>query len=270
MPAVRLADLEHGLLILDDLGDNTFAAALEGGAGMLELYGAAVDVLAELASHPPPENLPVDSSRLHRLPAYDRPALDIELSLLTDWYWPFLGRGRFPDAERDRFKEIWRPLIDLVTASPAGWVLRDFHSPNLLWLPERQGIGRVGVIDFQDALRGPLAYDVVSLLQDARLDVPADIEAELLRRYVGARKGSERAFDAERFLTLYAILGAQRATKILGIFARLSARDGKKTYLQHMPRVWAYLERNLGHPALGDLEAFMARNFPVEQRRRLP
>ncbi len=221
---------------------------------MRELYCTAIDLLVALAGRQPPATIAIDERRSHQLPAYDRGALDIELSLLADWYWPFLGRGQLPAAARAEFAALWQPLVGEAIAEPAGWVLRDFHSPNLLWLPRLAGIARVGVIDFQDALRGPAAYDVASLLQDARLDVPAALEGELLDHYFACRRVADPRFDAERFRLVYAILGAQRATKILGIFARLHVRDGKRDYLQHMPRVWNYLERNLAASRLAALE----------------
>jgi aminoglycoside/choline kinase family phosphotransferase len=157
---------------------------------------------------------------------------------------------------------------------PPSWVLRDYHSPNLLWLPRREDnarIGlldfqdaednaRIGLLDFQDALMGPAAYDVASLLQDARVDVPETLEVELLSRYARFRRAEDRHFDMASFTRLYATLTVQRATKILGIFARLDRRDGKPQYLRHMPRLWAYLQRSLAHPALAPLRAWYAAN----------
>jgi aminoglycoside/choline kinase family phosphotransferase len=135
-------------------------------------------------------------------------------------------------------------------------VIRDFHSPNLLWLPQRQGIARVGLLDFQDAVMGPPAYDLASLLQDARVDVPELMEITLLGRYVKTRFESETDFDPAAFTTAYSTLAAQRASKVLGIFSRLDRRDGKPQYLRHMPRVWRYLQRSLMHPELADLKAW--------------
>ena len=143
-------------------------------------------------------------------------------------------------------------------AAPATWVLRDYHSPNLLWLADRADIARIGVLDFQDALIGPPAYDVASLLQDARVDIREDLEVALLGRYVNARRADDRRFDAATFALLYTTLAAQRATKILGIFARLNRRDGKPQYLRHVPRLLGYLQRSLAHPALEPLAAWYA------------
>jgi aminoglycoside/choline kinase family phosphotransferase len=141
-------------------------------------------------------------------------------------------------------------------------VLRDYHSPNLLWLPDREGIARVGVLDFQDAMLGPAPYDLVSLLQDARVDVPDQMEITLLGRYVKARLAADEDFQTNPFVQLYVTLGVQRATKILGIFARLDRRDGKPQYLRHLPRIWRYLRRSLIHPALDDLKAWYDTNVP--------
>jgi aminoglycoside/choline kinase family phosphotransferase len=142
-------------------------------------------------------------------------------------------------------------------------VLRDYHSPNLIWLPNRQGLSRVGLLDFQDALIGPAAYDVASLLQDARVDVPDALESELLARYIRKRSEQNANFDAEEFAAIYAVMVAQRSTKILGIFARLDKRDGKPQYLRHMPRVWRYLQRALAHPALAGLARWYKDNVPA-------
>jgi aminoglycoside/choline kinase family phosphotransferase len=147
-------------------------------------------------------------------------------------------------------------------ASARTWVLRDFHSPNLIWLGERSGISRVGIIDFQDAVRGPAAYDVVSLLQDARIDVPETVELSLLTRYIKARREADASFESADFAALYALMSAQRNTRLLGTFARLNRRDGKPQYLRHQPRIWTYLSRSLAHPTLASVQAWYAANVP--------
>ena len=143
------------------------------------------------------------------------------------------------------------------------WVLRDYHSPNLLWLDGRSGIGRVGLLDFQDAVMGPPAYDLASLAQDARVDVPEAMEMALIERYIAGRRAARPDFDAAGSVRIYAAVAAQRATKILGIFSRLDRRDGKPQYLRHMPRVWGYLQRSLGHPALKPLHAWYISHVPA-------
>src|SRR5487761_2715598 len=218
-------------------------------------YEVAADLLAALHRAPLPDVLPVEPGVTYALPHYDLEAFLIEAELLVDWYLPFLN-VKVSDAKRDTFVELWREALAPVFAAPMTWVLRDFHSPNLLWLPERDGVARVGLLDFQDAVMGSPAYDLASLAQDARVDVPEMMEIALLSRYTRARRAADPTFDAPAFARAYATLAAQRASKILGIFARLDRRDGKPQYLRHMPRVWAYLHRSLAHPALAPLAAW--------------
>lgn len=266
-PKILAHDLEHGFLILEDLGNEVYQSSIPAGADQPMLTRAAVDVLIALREAPPPDALPLPDGSAHRLPDFDRRAFAIETSLLLDWFWPALHGEAAPAGLAKNFDRIWDPLFATLQDEDHGWLLRDFHSPNLLWLQERRGLGRVGVIDFQDALRGPLAYDLVSLLQDARIDVPAALEEELLAYYCAECATRDPRFDSTKFKTAYAILGAQRNTKILGIFARLAARDGKTGYLGHVPRVSAYLERNLAHPALAELKAWYETHLPAESRR---
>ncbi len=141
-------------------------------------------------------------------------------------------------------------------------MIRDFHSPNLIWLAERQGMARVGIIDFQDAVLGPPAYDVVSLAQDARVDMPEALEIALVSRYVRGRRGDDPAFDPAAFAESYAMMSAQRNTRLLGVFSRLNRRDGKPHYLRHQPRIWGYLQRSLAHPSLADVSAWFEANVP--------
>ncbi len=264
-PAIYAFDLERGFLVIEDLGDRVFGAEIAGGTPMQHLYAAAADVLLTLAAKPLPVELPVEGHAPHRLPPYDQGALLTEALLLIDWFWPALHGKPAPETVRDEYVSLWQPLLTAAARADGTLVLRDFHSPNLMWLPERQGLQRVGLLDFQDALSGPAAYDLVSLLQDARLDVPEALEGELLARYCAARAAREEQFSSERFRVLYATLGAQRNSKILGIFARLAKRDGKRGYLAHIPRVARYLERDLAHPSLAELRRFYAREFPPSQ-----
>ena len=261
-PAIYAFDLERGFIVLEDLGDRVFGTEVAKGGWQAELWGAAVDVLLTLAEAPPAAQLPVEGHAPYRLPAFDADAMLVEASLLIDWLWPALHGEAAPEALREEYFGLWRPLLESAAGQDLGWVLRDYHSPNLIWLPGRQGLKRVGLLDFQDGLRGPLAYDLVSLLQDARLDVPEALEAELLARYCSGRGAQSQHFSGDQFRTLYATLGAQRNSKILGIFARLAKRDGKRGYLAHIPRVAGYLERDLAHPALGALRRFYARELP--------
>jgi aminoglycoside/choline kinase family phosphotransferase len=197
----------------------------------------------------------------YRVPTYDMEAFMIEAELLLDWYLPYRGKTAAPQA-RAEFARLWQEALEPSIAAPRTWVLRDYHSPNLMWLPEREGIKQIGLLDFQDAQMGPAAYDIASLLQDARVDVPEAIEINLLGRYVKARLSADKSFVAPAFVQMYVTLGAQRATKILGIFARLNQRDGKPQYLRHLPRIWRYLRRCLMHPTLAEIKAWYDANVP--------
>jgi tRNA threonylcarbamoyl adenosine modification protein YjeE len=260
-PAIFAADRAAGLLVIEDLGrelvvDGVAAAPIEA------RYEVAADLLAALHRQALPDVLPVEPGVDYALPRYDMEALLIEAELLVDWYLPLLDAKLAP-AKRDAYVALWRDALLPVFETPATWVLRDFHSPNLLWLPEREGVARIGLLDFQDAVMGPAAYDLASLLQDARVDVPEMMEIALLSRYTRTRRAADAGFDAPAFAKAYATLAAQRASKILGIFARLDRRDGKPQYLRHMPRVWAYLQRSLAHPALAPLAAWYRVNVPA-------
>ena len=258
-PTILHADLDRGFIIMEDLGDERVVSG-DPPAPIEARYEAAVDLLAALHRRKLPHALAVAPHLEHRLPRYDLGAFLIEAELLLDWYLADATPALTSSARAD-FIALWRDALDPALKAFPTWVLRDYHSPNLLWLPQRQGLAQIGLLDFQDALIGPAAYDVASLLQDARVDVPEDLEMKLLSRYARARMGDQN-FDAAEFAMLYATLAAQRATKILGIFARLDRRDGKPQYLRHVPRLLRYLERSLAHPALAPLKAWYETNVP--------
>jgi len=259
-PEILHADLDHGLIVMEDLGDEHIVVG-DPPAPIEDRYAAAVDFLARLHMRNLPSRLSVTAALDYRLPRYDIGAFLIEAELLLDWYLIKAGAA-VSETARTEFVALWQAALAPALEAPATWVLRDYHSPNLLWLPDRNGIARIGLVDFQDALIGPAAYDVASLLQDARVDVPEQLEMNLLSRYVRSRLSNDRNFNTGDFTLLYATLAAQRATKILGIFARLQRRDGKPQYLRHMPRLWNYLHRSLAHPALAELKAWYAVNVP--------
>ncbi len=259
-PAIHHADLDAGFLITEDFGN---AAFVEGDPPqpIRERYEAATDLLAALHRSKLPDTILLAPHIEYRIPAFDTDALLVELGLMLEWYLP--DRGVMPnDGLRAEFTAMWRDLLQKPEAAARTWVLRDFHSPNLIWLGERSGIARVGIIDFQDAVRGPAAYDVVSLLQDARIDVPETIELSLLTRYIKARREADASFESADFAALYALMSAQRNTRLLGTFARLNRRDGKPQYLRHQPRIWTYLSRSLAHPTLASVQAWYAANVP--------
>ena len=252
-PRILGEDLDVGLLLIEDFGD---APVVDGNGPIPDRYAEATRLLARLHARSLPGSLPFGEGGSYGIPPYDLDAFLIEVELLLDWYLPHILGTKPSGSVRAEFGHVWRDTLSEPLASPKTWTLRDFHSPNLIWLPDRDGIRRVGLLDFQDAVLGPPAYDVVSLLQDARVTVPAELELRLLGVYAAERRAADPRFDMAAFATAYAIMGAQRATKILGIFARLDLRDGKPQYLAHLPRIRGYLARNLAHPALIRLQAW--------------
>jgi N-acetylmuramate 1-kinase len=263
-PAIHHADLDNGFLITEDFGSTGFVDG-DPPAPIAERYEAAVDMLAALHREALPETLPLAPQISYAIPTFDTEALLVEIGLMLEWYLP--DRGVEPTNNlRAEFVMIWRDLLSKPAAAASTpektWLLRDFHSPNLIWLGERQDIARVGVIDFQDAVLGPAAYDLVSLLQDARIDIPEMLELSLLTRYIKARRAADDSFDPAAFAELYAIMSAQRNTRLLGTFARLNRRDGKPQYLRHLPRIWTYLSRSLAHPVLARAREWYSANVP--------
>lgn len=232
-PDTYAAEPKTGLILLEDFGDDRLTPLLVKRPELeAPLYATAIDILADLQRHAPPPGLP----------EYDLTELRREVLLFTDWYLPALGRAPDPGG----FLDAWNGVFAYALGLPRVLVLRDYHADNLMWLPDRAGPRALGLLDFQDAVVGLPAYDLVSLLQDARRDVSPALEAAMLERFVGLTHPR----DPARFAASYEVLGAQRNTKILGIFTRLWKRDGKPQYRAMMPRVWAHLERNLAHPAL--------------------
>ncbi|MDT8326252.1 MAG: phosphotransferase [Roseovarius sp.] len=233
-PRILAEDTENGFLILEDLGDALFARVIPNDARLeLPLYTAATDLLAELHRHAPPPDLA----------RYSPNVMADMAALAFDWYQ--LGVAGDIGAGRPAFHAAIKTALDTHASAADVLVQRDYHAENLLWLPDRTGVARVGLLDFQDAMLGHRAYDLVSVLQDARRDVPPAIQHAMITRYID-RSGA----DPETFETAYACLGAQRNLRILGVFARLCMRDGKAHYVDLIPRVWAHLERDLSHPEM--------------------
>jgi aminoglycoside/choline kinase family phosphotransferase len=256
-PQVFAADAEAGFALIEDLGDDLFARAIPGGAPEEELYRAAIDVLIALrAAAPPPP-----ATRGYTMLSYDDVALASETRLVVDWYWKHRkGADPAPDI-RDEYAAVWAPALSKLRA-PSIIVLRDYHAENLLWLPSRRGVARVGLIDFQDGLVGDPAYDLVSLLEDARRDVAPAFAEQMIAYYCSEAKKRFPDFDETAFRSAYAILAAQRNAKILGVFARLIDRDGKKRYADFFPRVERYFRHDLQHPDLIAVRGFFSRHFP--------
>lgn len=217
-----------------------------------------------------PGELPDGTGGRYALPAYALDNLTAEVVVFLDWAMPYLHGRPASEAERSSFLALWRPLFDEILAGPVTWCLRDFHSPNLLWLKEREGIARIGILDFQDAILGHPAFDVASVAQDARVTVSRDLEAALISTYVAARRAVEPGFDEAAFRRAYAILALHRNTRILGVFARLLLRDGKPGYLHHYPRLWDYLDRVLEEDVSQPLKLWYDAHVPADLRHRTP
>lgn len=223
-PEVFESDPDNGYLLIEDLGDDVFARLLDSKVAQENtLYAAATDVLVYLHQKAPP-----DVSR------YDTNAMSNMAALALDWY-------TLKDQDRRVFTAAFEKVLLELNGGPEVVILRDYHAENLLWLPQRQGVARVGLLDFQDAMLGHPAYDLVSILQDARRDVPRSIEMQMIEHYV-----RETSSDNSAFLRAYHLLGLQRNLRIIGVFARLWLRDGRPSYIDLIPRVWEFVTRNLG------------------------
>lgn len=243
-PAILAADAEAGLVLLEDFGDARMRETVDAAPESEErIYEQAIDLLVDLRG-----------AGAADLPPYDRATYQREAALLVEWYCPALNLG----VDLVGYAAAWDAVLGPVeAATPKVTVLRDYHAENIMLVEGREDLG---LLDFQDALAGHPAYDVVSLLQDARRDVPEAIEQQMLDRYRAAT-GDGAAFDAA-----YAVLGAQRNAKIIGIFTRLWQRDHKPRYATLLPRVWSYLERDLAHPALAPVQSWFDANIPADLR----
>jgi aminoglycoside/choline kinase family phosphotransferase len=255
-PEILAEDPTRGFLLLEDFGDDTYTRLLERGADETALYTLAVDTLVALHRAIAMRGVP-------DLPSYDTPRLLTEAALLVDWYAPAALGSPLPETAREEYLEAWRAVLPQAALSCETLVLRDYHVDNLMLLPDRSGVRGCGLLDFQDAVRGWATYDLVSLLEDARRDVPAELRRTLTERYLAAYPPRNRS----DFFRSAAILAAQRNCKILGIFTRLWKRDGKPAYLMHIPRVWRLLEHDLGHPALTPIAEWLDRHLPRSARR---
>ena len=246
-PAIMARDLDAGLLLIEDFGDRRMREAVDCDPDSeASVYRGVVDVLIELHRHAPAD-----------LPRHDLDHWLSELTLFTDWYCPHMGLN----IDEAGFRTAWQAVLAPLENGPDAWVteLRDYHAENII-LTDDAGIARYGLLDFQDARVGHPAYDLVSMLEDARRDVSPDVEAAMLAHYMTAT-GRGAAFE-----TAYWALGAQRNTRILGVFVRLWKRDGKPHYRTFQARMWGLLERDLAHPALAPVRAWFDANVPVEAR----
>lgn len=261
-PHILAHDVEHGLAVLEDLGDGLFATLIAEGEAETPLYEAAVDVQIALQSQAPPQVLAAEGATWPLL-TYDTLALKTGTDTFLEWWPKFSGLPTFSDAAIAEWDALWAPVWVRGEAGASVFTHRDFHAQNLLWLPERDGVARVGLLDFQDALRAHPAWDLTHLLQDARRDISPELEAAMLDRFLAARPELER----EAFVADYRALAASNAARILGrVFAR-QALLGRTQYEEFMPRTWRYLERNLTDPQMAGLEAWFDANVPPSARR---
>lgn len=249
-PEILAADETNGFLLLEDLGDDTFSRMLDAGFDEGMLYERATDVLIALQAAGPRALLP-------SLNLYLGEALVDAAMLLPEWYAPAFLKQAVDEREASDYRAAWRACLAALPAMPNTLMLRDYHKDNLLWLPRRSGVKACGLLDFQDAQEGHCAYDLVSLLEDARRDVSPAVHAACLARYI-ARTG----VDEHDFKSGFAVMAAQRHARILGLFVRLARRDGKADYLQYLPRVWRQFERALQHDVLAPLRAWVDHALP--------
>jgi aminoglycoside/choline kinase family phosphotransferase len=258
-PKIIAKDEEKGFLLLEDLGDATYTTCLKRGDDETGLYELATDVLVELNSINEQSVIP------ENLPEYDDDKLLEEACLLTNWYMPAVDGLKKPNT--DEYANLWKNIFPLVRKVPDTMVLRDYHIDNLIKLEQRDGTKACGLLDFQDAVKGAVTYDIMSLLEDARRDIDEKLIKDMKDRYFKSfiKKVGE-VCSREEFDTSWAILAAQRHAKVIGIFTRLCVRDGKSQYLHHIPRVWRLFENAIENPALSDIKEWVDINIPKEKR----
>jgi aminoglycoside/choline kinase family phosphotransferase len=249
-PTVYGADCEAGFAVIEDLGDDLYASIIANGADEIALYQEAARVLAHVHRTPAPARLESANGVTWPLLDYDALALEVNVDLFVEWL-PRAAEVRIDDAARARWEKIRDGLIVKALGFPRSFTIRDYHAENLLWLADRDGLRRVGLLDFQDAVRGWRGWDFSMLLHDARRDVSAAAHKAAIRAYVEASGAGEAELQRE-----LAVLGAINTMRILGRFAQLT-HDGRAKYAAFMPRMWTHLAATLAHPALGDARAFV-------------
>lgn len=252
VPHVYTVDSQKGYALLEDFGSTTFYDAIQQGANVQQLYERAVDVLIHIAKA---ERAPV--------PTYTLDMVQNEACVFTDWYMPIANKEATHTADRRAYRALWTPLWEKVQKTPKTTILADYHCQNLMQLGDLSvdgDISNVGVIDFQDARIGSVAYDMVSLLYDVRYDVPKSLHDHLIKRFVD---GMDGAVSMDDFMTAFRIMGTQNLLRIAGVFTRLWKRDGKQGYQQYMPRLWRHLDEFLSHRDMEDVRLFVEKNTPV-------
>lgn len=255
-PETLAADIEKGLVLSEDLGSETIV--VEGRPDPAR-YLVAVEILVRLHGQSWPDSVPLSAGESYKIPRYSTKALIAEASLFLDWYVPEVSVEDVDVSLRKEFESLWRDQLARISRAQQGWVLRDFHSPNLLWQHGASGTDRIGLIDLQDTVIGPVAYDVASLLLDARTEISVELESSLYDAYVSKMEEQSTGFDRDSFSIAYLVMAAQRISKVLGIFVRLARRDAKPAYLSHLPRMLGYLDRVLDRPGMSDLKDWYGR-----------
>lgn len=252
-PGIIASDETNGLLLLEDLGDDLFARVLEKQQSLeVELYLAAADVLVQLYMH-------AQDADYNGLPVFDTKKMLQQVALLPEWFLPLASGQKTPESLKNAYLEIWGSVLAKIPDLRRVTVLYDFHAENLIWLPDRKGAARAGLLDFQDAMLGSPAYDMVSFLEDARRDVPAETVAKIIDYYL-----KQTGIARDDFMAAYKLMGAQRNCRIVGTFARLAVRDGKERYLSYMPRVWTHVANDLAHPLLAPVKDWIEKNVKQE------
>lgn len=256
VPETFSADLENGLVLSEDFGSETIVVD---GRPDPARYRVAIDILVHLHRQSWPESVRLKEGGTYEVPHYSDAALIAEAALFLDWYVPEISGDPVDASLRAEFAALWHQNLDRISGAQRGWVLRDFHSPNLLWQEAAGGIDRIGLIDLQDTVIGPVAYDVASLLLDARTEMSVELETSLYDAYVSGMEKQSPGFDRASFSDAYSVMAVQRVSKILGIFVRLARRDAKPAYLSHLPRMIGYLDRVLERPGMSGLKDWYGR-----------
>ncbi len=254
-PAILAADVEAGLLLLEDLGDDTYTRLLARGVSEERLYALAIDALIAL------HQLPPDKAVAPGVIPYGTPRLLEEVNRLHVWYLPLVGAAPLSEAAKTEYEAIWSRLLPAAWDAPTSMILFDYHVDNLLGLFDRNGVKACGLLDFQDAVAGPVTYDLMSLLEDARRDIDPALVARMKDRYRAAFPNMGDGFDRS-----WAVMAAQRHVRVLGTFARLKVRDHKPHYLVHIPRLWRYMDECLAHPHLAELKDWLTAHVPAAAR----
>jgi len=256
VPEIIAKDQKEGFLLLEDLGENTYTKLINEGYDEGYLYELATDVLISM------HKLSVQKVVPKCVNEFSKKRIINEVQQIIDWYFPLKGISPPSEEQQNEFKKLWLDLIPLAWKVPTSLILFDYHVDNLLLIPKKTGISACGLLDFQDAVHGPITYDLASLLEDARRNVDLQVAEKMKDKYLK----SFPKVDRESFNTSWSIMAAQRHTRVIGTFSRLKIRDKKPEYIQHIPRLWNYMEKCLTNPYLNKLSIWFKNNIPNNLR----